>query len=274
MSKLVSIQKFLENNYNERQIRDFARLASGCVDKGCYSTTYDKANEQSFDSLVESFFVVFKSSPDSEGFVTSLKPCDFDDDSWEDTQKTHYIHASDDYDDNFNFTNFVDSILNLENYPILDEDLHSQIEHDAQHEYWDDYGRDDLIREIMKPHGDNMILVSTDATKCLNEIIDAKFFEFVGEHTPGDWCVEESDGGFYIADSYFEDGAKYFRDNWELISLQVFEDGWSSVKDAAENLIEVEKQVEASNDIYGYTNHSLRRDLENARSALQDIVND
>lgn len=47
-----------------------------------------------------------------------------------------------------------ETLKGLENYPVLDEDVHSQVEHEEEMEAWEDYGRNDFRKAIQKRPGD------------------------------------------------------------------------------------------------------------------------
>lgn len=45
-------------------------------------------------------------------------------------------------------TSIVDYLCRLEQYPLLDDDDHSEVEHDEMVDHWNDYGRQDVRRSV------------------------------------------------------------------------------------------------------------------------------
>lgn len=45
-------------------------------------------------------------------------------------------------------TSIVDDLYRLEQYPVLDDDDHSEVEREEESEHWEDYGREDVRRSV------------------------------------------------------------------------------------------------------------------------------
>ncbi len=45
-------------------------------------------------------------------------------------------------------TSIVDDLCRLEQYPVLDDDDHSEVEHEEESYHWEDYGRQDVRRSV------------------------------------------------------------------------------------------------------------------------------
>jgi len=82
----------------------------------------------------------------------------------------------------------IDDLDSLEDYPLLDEDGHSNLQMEAQWEAWDEDYRDEYRKELLKKFG-GYGLNAFAAAYVPNDVLD----EIERENDNGDW--EEQDGG-------------------------------------------------------------------------------
>ena len=88
-----------------------------------------------------------------------------------------------------------DIIDGLENYPIIDDDLHSEMEMEAKYEYWEEYGREGVREFLTKKFntvGDVDASIAVAARR--NEFWDT----MLREHSWDEHLNEEEGGNFYF----------------------------------------------------------------------------
>lgn len=126
----------------------------------------------------------------------------------------------------------IDAIDRLkDDYPILDDDLHSNMQMEAQWKDWDESYREEFRKKLMVKFG-GYGLNAYAAAYAPNDVLD----DFLREHDNGNW--EEQDGGsFYInvdrlaekvtIEGLLRDGkmAKAYR----KAKQEVWNNGWSEV---------------------------------------------
>jgi hypothetical protein len=89
----------------------------------------------------------------------------------------------------------------LNDYPLLDEDEHSQLEMELEGEAWNDYGRDEFIKDALVPFLDQYLDMDKDEMK---DVLDEKpdevwrVYHAVRENGPGDEVVFETGGSAYF----------------------------------------------------------------------------
>ena len=85
----------------------------------------------------------------------------------------------------------VEVFDSLDSYPLLDEDLHSQMEMESQHEAWKDWGRSDFKRALEKKFPDLDITGEANDKK-----VDELFWE--KSDKIGEYWVNEEGSSSYI----------------------------------------------------------------------------
>lgn len=96
----------------------------------------------------------------------------------------------------------ANAILNLTDYPLLDDETHSQVEMDIEHECWESFGLDEMMIDVtgvlMGAYGDVVVdqLCEIDA---LSDRVTALFWAWRSDNDgPGDdFQCEGADSGFW-----------------------------------------------------------------------------
>lgn len=108
-------------------------------------------------------------------------------------------------------TSIVDDLCRLEQYPLLDEDDHSEVEHDEMMDHWNDYGRQGMRRSVsdaLEEEGVNADFVS----EMSDEDFDKAYWDTCRETRQ---YPEKIDSSAYD----FGDDARYSREPRVLASL-------------------------------------------------------
>lgn len=109
---------------------------------------------------------------------------------------------------------FTDDVEGLENYPLIDEDLHSQMEQEAYDEGWNSWAKDDFKKEVWK-------VIQDEVEQCKDpETFEAwfdawfetdevrVFFEDLREEANEYWEIEEGGSAWIRVDDIVENGVK------------------------------------------------------------------
>jgi hypothetical protein len=100
----------------------------------------------------------------------------------------------------YSFLSFFEQVCGLENYPLIDDDLHSQMEWDAYVYAWEDWGRADTVISIRKAMPDLPHFVGPDSVS-LETYADNWMQDNSGAFW-GDWMHSEGIGFWIDCDKF------------------------------------------------------------------------